>query len=56
MTIEALIAFLAEHVDLLALIYEAITGGKATKAQVTAAVTAAMVAASDAEIEREFPA
>jgi hypothetical protein len=49
------LAFITEHSDLLELLYEAITKGSLTKTQVMQLVRDAIVAASDAEIKREFP-
>ena len=55
MLIGNILAFLAEHADLISLVYDMITSGKTTKQQMMDAIKASMVAASDAEMMREFP-
>lgn len=51
----AFLIWLADHYDLVVLIYDAVTSGKLSKDQATKAVQDAIVAASDAEMAREFP-
>jgi hypothetical protein len=51
----ALLQFLGSHFDLITLLFDAITEGKLTKDQATKAIKEAMIAASDAEMIREFP-
>jgi len=50
-----LLVFLAEHWELVELLYNAITTGKLTKQSATKALNDAMVAASDAQMQKEFP-
>ena len=50
-----ILAFLGEHFDLIELLFTAITTGKLTKDDAMRAVQEALVAASDAEMKREFP-
>ena len=51
----AAIGFLAEHADLFDLIFNLITSGKATKAQLIKSIEDSATLASDAEMRREFP-